>query len=269
MKKTLTILSAGLMMTGAAQAVTTLIDFNNLNNADVNTLDVGGVTTDLTVVRSTVTVSGADQYHFAVSYMGADFDGDTVNDTLTFNFVATGMSGNTVSSGFTVGGNQESTTGSVALDGAAASLGTTASTFHVGATNMNAGETLIFTIDSLVVSGTTGPDVYGATFTGFDRVLLDQTSGTGNSHLGIVGSGTDLLSTQFGTNKTYNVGTYSQIGAQPLYISSDAAINDSTRPFNWGVGQLDFGVTVDVVPEPSSTALLGLGFVGLLIRRKR
>ena len=54
--------------------------------------------------------------------------------------------------------------------------------------------------------------------------------------------------------------------AQEIDITASFGSNQNVNPFINGV---DFNITVEEVPEPSSTALLGLGALGFLVRRRR
>jgi len=56
-----------------------------------------------------------------------------------------------------------------------------------------------------------------------------------------------------------------------LDFDADDTITWTSSGTNGGVRSLNFGITVDTeaIPEPSSAALLGLGGLALLIRRKR
>jgi hypothetical protein len=261
MKKTAWVLGVSLFVAGAAQATT--INFTEFDNGDgvANGLLVDGLTTDWEVVKSTVDVDGVDQFLYSVTYTGADYDGDSSNDTLTFDLRVAGMAGNTVSSGFADGTNQTGTDGSVTLDGSAVSVGTTGTGFVVGDTNMGNGDTLIFTVENLLVS-VAG---YSATFDGFDAVRLFQTSGTGNSHVGVIGAGTGLYAEQFGSNTALESELTSE---DPLYVSSDITLATSpTRQYNWAVDDLDFNVTV--IPEPATIGMLGLGAIVTFMVRKQ
>lgn len=63
----------------------------------------------------------------------------------------------------------------------------------------------------------------------------------------------------------------STISGTQTYNSTTAADLNISEAFSltWGSGATADSITVDVVPEPASTSLLGLGALTLLLRRRR
>jgi predicted RNA-binding protein with TRAM domain len=102
MKKTkmFTLLGVSLLAAGSAQA-STVLEFDNLSTAfdAANTLTVGSFTTaddELTVDG----VSDGDGYKYTITYTGSSFDGDAVNDTLTFDVLVQGVTGSSATTSF-------------------------------------------------------------------------------------------------------------------------------------------------------------------------
>jgi hypothetical protein len=265
MKNGILITTVVFLSTLASHAVT--LSFTNFDaSAADNTLLVdGAATTSLTVTR--VSVGTTNHYVYSFSYTGADFDGGG-NDSLTFDIRVQGYSGNTTVSGQATGGaDQSSTSGTVILDGSAAAVGTRQTDFFGVPGDMNDGDTLQFSIENLVVSAAG----YGASNLGFDGLRVEEGTSGGHSKIAIIGVGTELTEREFNNGFTFNLSGNKQ---SVLYVSGAAlsatAGTGASRNL-WGVDNVGFDIDVDValVPEPSSTALLGLGFTGLLLRRKR
>lgn len=261
MKKTLTTLSAGLMMAGVSHGAS--IAFTNFSTeiADVatNGLLADGAATDLTLSGA---ASGND-FLYSVSYSGASYDGDATNDTLTFDILVEAWSGGTISS-TTAGANG---TGNDYNDGVA-TIGTTdelvtlsANGFSVNGNTMGIGQSLQFTVQNLVVTTSSGS--YTAALTGFTGIQLIE---TGNSfgHQTILGEGTGLQGVAWNAPHDHD---FTSTGPGTLYVSSGSTPAGS-NPQRWRMDNLDFGIDVDPIPEPSSTALLGLGGLALILRRR-
>jgi hypothetical protein len=250
MKKAILTLIAGLLIAGAANASIT-ISFEDLTNAAINDLNVGGSTDYLTVSR---TLSDGI-YTFSVTYAGLDFDGDSVFDTLSYDILVAGMSGNTVTTSLTTTGTS-GTSGEVILDGESASVGAAINsnfkTFGVG-NDMASGETLIFTVENISVD----VDGYTGSFDGFSSFVA-QSSGSSEA-LTVVGSGTGLQEVYTATNASFT-----DLSSSTLYVSSaNPSASDA-----WGVRYLDYSITV--VPESGSYALFAsLLSLGWVIARRR
>ncbi|MEP2776153.1 MAG: PEP-CTERM sorting domain-containing protein [Luteolibacter sp.] len=260
----LSIAAISLALAGAAQAVT--LSFTNFDaSAADNTLLVdGAATTSLTVTQSSV--GTINQYVYSFSYSGADFDGDMSNDILSFDIRVQGYSGNTVVSGQPdTGADQSSTNGSVALDGTATDVGTRQTDFFALPNDMPDGSTLQFSIENFSVSASG----YGASNLGFNSLRVDEGTSSGHSKIAIIGVGTGLTEREFNNGFTFNLSGSPQ---SVLYVSgaalSPTAGGGAVRE-RWGVDNIGFVIDVDAIPEPSSAALLGLGALGILIRRRR
>ena len=121
--------------------------------------------------------------------------------------------------------------------------------------------TFIFEIDSL--SYTRGEGFTNSiTFDGFDEITVVGSSG-GAAHAGFTGS--------IDTTETAWAGV---LGAAIALGGVDVAqITSNGTASTTGFRFLDFNVTLDdstvLIPEPSSTALLGLGGLALIMRRRR
>jgi hypothetical protein len=249
MKQIVEFLGIAVLAAGVAQA-STVLDFTSFNNADASTGMVGGSTNGLTISKSTVVVGGVDQYLFSVTYTGADYDGDAVNDTLTFDLRVAAMSGNTVSLTADPDAEGTSYTGSMSTNtGSAASVGITSDQFVSGASLMSNGETLIFTVENLVVAGL-------PTFVGtpeFDTFKMVETSAS-YGHVSITGIGGPTLQ----ANKT-NVGLVVDLSSNlqnPLYISAVNPLGSSSNPQRWSVSNIGFNLTIS--PPARRLSLIGI-----------
>ena len=158
----------------------------------------------------------------------ADFDTDGIDDTLTFDLIATAAAGN---------------------------IGTNAVGFvGTGGPRIDDGETLIYTADVPTAAfKVSSGDIFTASFVGFTGIDFGQVFE--GSAFAI--NGTSFFSEPSGLTP-----------AQTFEITAESGPNQDVAPFINGV---DFDITVEAVPipEPSSTALLGLGALGFLVRRRR
>ncbi|MFC5050759.1 Ig-like domain-containing protein [Rubritalea spongiae] len=207
-----------------------------------NPLTIGGNADNLTVVG----VEDGNDYLYSVVYSNVDVDGDSQNDTLTFDLRVKGWTGSTTDAALDTDGS---------TDAASAMIGTTVANvvlssekFTIGDSKMANGQSLEFLLENLSVN-LTNPAIYGsAASAGFTSALLKQTSTTGNSHQAIFGEGTGLLGIQFATN--VNSGQL-DVGRGSLYISSDAG--NGTRSTSWGVANVDFTIEIETAAYGSYT----------------
>lgn len=242
----------------------TVVHFLDLNDEDgaSNTVNVGGSTSRLGVVRTTA----SGNYSYAVTYTGMDYDGDTVNDTLQFNVTVVGYTNSSIA----FGGNNDSVV----------SLATPSETTDVFLSSVQGwiagngvrflqGNTLEFTVDSIEVSGTT-LGAYSGTFGGFSQVLLQESANM--NHQGSIGLGAGLEDFTFNQASTnINVSPVQS----PLYVTSNNTIPNEAK---WGVGNIGFVITIAAISEPdayvsipesASYALLGglLALGTVMVRR--
>lgn len=251
---------ASLALVQVTTAATT-VNFVNLNTADtnaLNTLTVGGNDNNLTVSRTLV----SGDYLYAITYSGADYDGDTFNDTLSFTVRVNGFTGSTVAHGLSSANTTtNSASATISTTDADVTLNINSRTgagWTVANSNMNNGNTLKFTLESLTVSAAG----YGASFNGFSGFRYEEDGGFGHGY--VIGEGNSGL---FGRVFNGN-GDETLAGLTTLLLTSQEKDGNS-NPQRWGVANIDFGITVDAIPEPSTFALLGLGIPGLLFRRRR
>ncbi|MDF7826515.1 Ig-like domain-containing protein [Pontiellaceae bacterium B12227] len=215
----------------------TMIEFVDLNAAlSGNTLMADGSTNDVTVSGA---ASGFD-YVYSINHTGSDFDYDGANDTLTFNVRVKSWTGGTTELGMDLPGS---------TNGASATIGTTSAQvtinnnrFSVNGNTMPEGACLEFIVENPAVYLTDVRKFGTAVMTGFNGVRLIETH-NGHSHQTIFGEGTGLLGWDW--NGPFNVSDIN-VGTGSLYVSSDTSAGTNTRPFHWGVGNVDFGINVSV-----------------------
>jgi hypothetical protein len=263
-------------MLAAAAAQADTINFAALNNAlEGNTLNVGGVSDNLIVSGA----ADGNNYLYSVTYTGADYDGDTFNDTLSFEVLVQGWTGSTASTTY-VGSEAD-----VSAQNGTASIGATDSAVDVsGGTRfsvvngvMTAGQTLEFSLQNLLVTGTTSGDSYGASLNAFTGTTLQET-GRGFGHIAVIGEGDsgDLWSTRFNATVSSKLdGLLNEtdtllITSAQLHIDSNTGEEiASSNPQRWGVMDVDFGVDVTVIPEPAALTLVGLTGLGFMWIKRR
>ena len=218
MNKKLIPLIVTILAIPASQAATTF-SFDTVcfdegdGNVDSGILDFGSATTANPSVTGLFTLT-------------ADFDGDLLDDTLSFSIIATGVGGNASVNG--------------------------AGFVGVGNPRIDTGETLVYTASIGALTVSTG-GAYEASFEGFTGGLFQNTD--------------------FPDSPTTDVFTANGVGFLTQDFSVDAAdaltiVSNAPAIFTTGI---DFEIEVAAVPipEPSSTALLGLGALGFLVRRRR
>ena len=202
----------------ASQAATTF-SFNALRfNQNGNVVGDGSFTHDSNSIADNSSAPSITA-NFTLT---SDFDGDSIDDTLTFNLTGTAVA--PAGSSLFVNTNGIAGVDNVFID----ELEAVDYTFSIG---------------SLVTSS--GGD-FEASFDGFTggAVSIDP----GESFIA--------------NGETFDSATFD-------FASSSETLSVSGDVGNVFVSGLDFGITVEAVPEPSSTALLGLGALGFLVRRRR
>jgi hypothetical protein len=249
----------------AAQAQIEFVNFTGLNTADgsSNGLITGGFATTDTELSVASTGPG-NNYVYSVTYTGSDFDGDTFNDTLTFDVTVQGWQDGTITSSLIATG-----TGAAG----SATIGTTDSTVFLngdGSDNwsvgnfMDAGDSLQFTLGNFNVVNALGGATVVASTGGFGRVYVEESRSS--NHNVVYGEGTSLPE-RYWSATAIQSDNVNSLGNGDLYVSAATGGNQF-----WGVDSVDFDLVVTTtVPEPSTYALLGgllaLGFV--MVRRRR
>lgn len=234
--------SAPATVTVSVSADGITLPFEDLNTAllnENNTLNVGGIPSDVTGV-----VTNLDRV-YSVSFTGADLDGDATNDEVTFDVRVKAWANGVTDLGFETVGQEN-----VATNIASATIGTSNVAANVGNGNftvagntMPNGSSLEFIIENLGVTLTDASKTGSAVSTGINSVQLSEIN-NGNRHQTIFGEGSGLLGWMWSTPDQRQVSGI-DVGAGSLYVSSSATTNTAaTRPFNWGVRDLDFGINI-------------------------
>jgi hypothetical protein len=233
--------------------------FTALNmSTNANTLSVGGSTSNLVVTG----VASGNDFVYSVTYTGADYDGDTINDTLSFDVLVEAWNGSTVSNTF-IGSdtdvNAYNGSATIGSNDAAAYLGTVG--WSVGNNAMNPGETLAFTVQNLIVTASKGCT---ASLNRFSGVSYKET-GNGYGHQAVIGEGAGgLFASRFNAT-TYNVNGLLNEG-NPLYISSsDIHGLPSSNPSNWNVLDVDFIINVQLGSVEPGNFSMEAGSGGALV----
>ncbi|MDP4625465.1 MAG: PEP-CTERM sorting domain-containing protein [Akkermansiaceae bacterium] len=267
--------ASSLLATSAVSAANVVFStFNPL--ATGNTANVGGSMTNLTVTRAGAGTV-ADNFIYTFTYSNQSFDGDGTLDTLKFDIRVTGFNGGTITNGSASGTNSTVFSDGTAIIGTTQQLvqqttkGAGASgtktdlpTWTVGNGNMDINESLSFTLENFSVMTSTG--TYGAATVGFSGFEMWENGG--NTHQTVIGAGTGL----FAKTWSNNGGTASRIPGsynQPTLYVSEGPNTTPSGYNNWGLASFNFTVDVDLIPEPSSVTLLGLGLAALALRRRR
>ena len=130
--------------------------------------------------------------------------------------------------------------------------------------------TLAYNVDGTWVdTGIVAADNY------YQQWQVDLDLATDTVSLKLVDGGYRFLNQSTGTISTKGTGSVTTFLTNVAMNQNMSNVTDLELVSSPGVGnskqwQLDdFAISVDPAPEPSSTALLGLGALGLLIRRKR
>ena len=203
-----------------------------INNVEPQDNPISG----FTVTAATVGLNAV----FSFTQTG-DLDGEGIsNDTLSFDLVS--------------GRHQSDST----FDGTDVTLGTQLTAIatgrNFGAGTINTNQSVTFSIQNVVYTDGEGNET--VVFTGFTNIgtiqVASTTDGDNDFYIGLLGATTIAHDTSGTLDLTSN-------GA-----ATDIAITTTT---NLRFRDLDFAF--ETVPEPSSTALLVLGGLALLLRRRR
>lgn len=245
-----------------AQTSLSFTDLNSaFNIAAGNTLQVsvdGGAagTTGLSVSGA----ASGDNFLYTVTYTGADYNNDMINDTLTFGVLVEGWENGLMTYG-TVGNNSDSS----------ATIGTDSTQVVVNAADhtwnpSNLGR--IETNESLQFSLTpfdvvlTGVGSGTAVSAGFTQVFMDENAGSG--HRSIFGEGDNLDGNTY--NNNLNKTLSASYGTGDLFVNGLAGGNSGKQ-----LGARGVGFDITVIPEPGTYALFaGLtGVTFVMLRRRR
>ncbi|MDF7801296.1 Ig-like domain-containing protein [Pontiellaceae bacterium B1224] len=231
------------------------LHFADLSSALANnTLNVDGSTNNLEVASF---VDGYN-YIYSVTYTGADFDGDALNDTLTFEVLVEAWDGGEINTEFTsTDAEVNAYHGSAEIGGNDVPVTIGAEGWAVNAANMLSGETLQYSLQYLNVTATRGGN-YTAALDRFTGTFFNE-SGTSYGHLTVIGEGAGLLDTRWNSGIRDLTGVLDEWA--PLYISS-ANLNglpDNSHQ-SWQVQDIDFDLLVwetaiNQVPEAHSLSI--------------
>jgi hypothetical protein len=230
----------------ATVSISVIREGMNISFADLsaalsnNTLTVDG--TNLNVAVTAVT--NGNDYVYSVTYTGADYDGDTVDDTLTFDVLVKAFSGGDINTDGSYATATIGTNVAVTTDAGGWSVGASA--------RMNAGDTLQYTIQNLSVANSLG-GTYSAALNNFTGTYLTEI-GNANGHRTVIGEGIGLFSSIWSGNFEDLTGQLDEWN--PLYISSAATPEGETpnAPQNWKIQNVDFDIlvwadSIDQVPQ--------------------
>ncbi|MGJ8656616.1 MAG: PEP-CTERM sorting domain-containing protein [Akkermansiaceae bacterium] len=234
--KTISIFAAFATLSMSANAAT--ISILNMSAEDTLTQNSVAKTESGFDVTVSALVDGARTFSFTQT---GDLDGGSIDDTLSFNLVYEAYTGST-------------------FDGTDVTLGT-ASTPNVNNVNWHnneftSGNTLSLAVTDIVYTDGEGDETLS--FDGFTAInptnYSSAVAGDVDYYVGLLGATTITGDPTFTANLTSS-------GTGPLYFTaSDGPVR---------LRNLDFQFETSPIPEPSSTALLGLGFAAFALRRRR
>lgn len=156
------------------------------NGRSLLDLDVQGL--------SCTQISDGDDIVYTITWTGNDYDGDLINDVLSFDVRVEGFTGSSYTYRSATNASSMSQLGSSAgVTTLKAEEGDRDRIWGVGSDNdVDAGQSLRFSVENLNVSAVG----YVVEFDGFSEITLAESNG-GNSHLIVVGEGTGLDSVDF------------------------------------------------------------------------
>ncbi|MGJ8676233.1 MAG: PEP-CTERM sorting domain-containing protein [Akkermansiaceae bacterium] len=210
----------------------------------IDSFNAAATTNSGFTITSVTDLAGARTYSFSIT---ADLDGGFDDDTLTFDLVATTYTGSDV-------GTNGDLTGATQVTAAETNF------FFSQAGNGNTADFMAGTFEITNVVYTGGSDTANnitAAYVEGSATMLKLGAGTGTYYEGLettaltVGGNLATVSLDPSSNGTISV-----------------ANGDITGTVRYRVLSFDIEVS-DAVPEPSSAALLGLGSLGFLLRRRR
>jgi hypothetical protein len=176
---------------------------------------------------SCIRTNDGDDLLYVVSWSGNDFDGDSANDTLSFELRVDGFTGSTYS--YSTNAGQSSMT---AL-GASSDVTAINDTWGVGGDyDVDAGQSLRFSITNVQVSA---PGTIGAV-EGFTAMNALEPNG-GNSHRLIFGEGSELVSKEFSTPDV----SYTFATTHPVVVTGAGSSSSATQ---WAVSSVSFKLSV-------------------------
>jgi hypothetical protein len=203
-----------------------------------NTLNVGGIPATVTGVLTNL------DYVYSVSFTGADLDGDAANDEVTFDVRVKAWTNGVTELGFdSVQGSSNISSVVIGSSNIVPQV-SNLNSFTTAGNSMFDGSTLGFVIENVGVTLTDANQAGTAVSTGFSEAHLQEIN-NGSSHQVIFGEGAGLLGWFWSTPDDLYVSDLDQ-GPDTLYVSASMTTNDATRPMNWGVKNLDFGITVSL-----------------------
>lgn len=240
MKHTTSAALAALLTIGSAQAVTIAIT-GAANSTDRGASDTGTWTVDELVADDTANAAAAADrtIQYTVSGLTIDADG-AADDSVTITLLVTTEGQNIQTSGTTANGWLSS-----------------------GGTTMNSnGEQLTIAFNSISAALSGGGSADTLTFDGFTAASWGSWA---SGHVAVL-NGVSNAYVDGTTNKSQSTSGNSLVTWFDTAAITGAA-DDAAG--SWRAESWNFGFTAAVVPEPSSAALLGLGGLALILRRRK